>query len=105
MIGSQSAPARRVTVTKSFTPNTCTTPSMVNTASAKALPAAASALPKFMVAGSLVSRVNFMALGLGVGEGEALAMRGDRISVEGVEPTARFAELVQRPEPDIPLDE
>jgi len=49
-----------------------------------------------------------MALGLGVGEGLAEAMGCDARSPgyrEDVDPTARFAELVQGPEPDIRLDE
>jgi hypothetical protein len=74
VIGPQSAPGWRVTVTKSFTPKTDATPPAAKTARAKALSSASSGPVTFMVSGSVVSRVNLTASGLGVGEGEAVAI-------------------------------
>lgn len=74
-MASQSAPGWRVTVMKSLTPNNEATPPPANTAAAKGLPAAASPLAKLMVAGNLTSRVYFMALGFGVADGLADAIR------------------------------
>jgi len=76
MIPCQSAPPWRVTVTKSFTPNSEATPGVSNTAAAKGLPAAAWAFGKLMVEAKRVSSTNFIALGFGVGEAEAVAMTG-----------------------------
>ncbi len=73
MIGSQSAPGRLVTVTKSFTPNTEATPSVANTAAANGIVAAASALVALNIASSFVSSVNFIASGFGVEDGVAEA--------------------------------
>ena len=73
-MASQSAPGARVTVTKSLTPNRDATPPPSNTALAKGWLAAASALGKLIVAGSFTSSVYFMALGFGVGEGDAEAI-------------------------------
>jgi hypothetical protein len=72
-MGSQSEPGWRLTVTKSFTPKTAATPPAANTASANGMPTAAPALVMLKVSGSVVSRVNFIASGFGVGDGEALA--------------------------------
>ena len=74
MIGAQSAPGRRVTVTKSLTPNTEATPSTAKTAAAKGMSAAASLLAALNIASSLVSSVNFIASGFGVGDGVAEAI-------------------------------
>ena len=74
MIGSQSAPGWRVTVTKSFTPKMDATPGASNTAWAKALPPASAALLNDSVSGSVVSSWKRKAFGLGEGEGTALAM-------------------------------
>ena len=60
-----------VTVMKSSTPKIAATPPAANTASANRSPAAASALVTLTITGSVVSNVNFMASGFGVGEGEA----------------------------------
>ena len=61
-------------MTKSFTPKMEATPSQVNTAAAKGLSAAASALLKFIVFGSVTSSVYLVAFGLGVSEGDTVAM-------------------------------
>jgi len=61
-------------VTKSFTPNTDATPSTVNSSATNGLPAAAPALVTLNDSGSIVSSVNFIAFGFGVGEGTAMAM-------------------------------
>src|SRR5436309_3533751 len=109
---SQSAPGERVTVTKVLTPNRDCTPSTAKTASAKGLPAAASALARLRVAGSFTSRSYFIALGFGVGDGVAVAisahamrhrLRG--IPWPGMDPTIRFEELVKGPEDALALDE
>ena len=50
-------------------------PSPANTASANGTPTAASGLVTSSLSGSVVSNVNFIASGFGVGEGEAFAMR------------------------------
>jgi SAM-dependent methyltransferase len=71
---SQSAPSSRLTVRKSAVPNSITTPGMAKMRSAKGLPIAASALRTSSIASKVTSRVNFMALGLGVGDGSAEAM-------------------------------
>jgi len=73
MIGSQSAPGWRVTVTKSLTPNTDATPPAANTSRANAMAIACSALVALNIAGNLVSKVNFVASGFGVDEGVAVA--------------------------------
>src|SRR5205807_5137833 len=72
-MGSQSASGSLVTVTKSLSPKIDTTPPAANTSRANGSSPAASALLTFTVAGRVVSRVNFRALGLGVGEGLAEA--------------------------------
>src|SRR5207302_11396339 len=75
MIGSQSAPGCRLTVTKSLTPKMLATPGARKTASAKALPAASPGLPKFSVAERVTSRPKRRALGFGLGDGLAVAIR------------------------------
>src|SRR3954467_10550574 len=120
---SQSAPGVRVTVTKVLTPNRDCTPSTAKTASAKGLPAAASALARLRVAGSFTSRSYFIALGFGVGDGVAVAISAHAMSSEvlcrlsavrrrvrgylgpGMDPTIRFEELVKGPEDELALDE
>ena len=74
MMGSQSAPGWRVTVTKSLTPNRLATPGAANTAAANGLVASAAEVT-LTISASLPSRVNFMASGFGVGDGVAVAMR------------------------------
>src|SRR5205823_2190432 len=75
MIGSQSASAARLIVTKSFTPKIDTTPGAAKTASANGLPAASAADEKLMVSGSAMSSSNLSAFGLGLGVGFAVAIR------------------------------
>src|SRR4029453_10166111 len=70
-IGVQSAPGSRVTVTKSFTPKRLTTPGAANTACANGV-VASSREVMFIISASFTSSVNFMASGLGVGEGVAV---------------------------------
>ena len=74
MIGSQSAPAVRVTVTKSFTPKMDATPAAANTSLAKGSASAAAALAKLMVLPKVASSWNRSALGFGDGWGVAVAM-------------------------------
>lgn len=73
MIGSQSAPGWRVTVTKSLTPNTDPTPPTAKTSAANGIAAAAPSFVALNIASNLVSNVNFIASGLGVEEGVAVA--------------------------------
>ena len=73
MIGSQSAPGCRVTVTKSFTPNTDATPPAANTSRANGIDAALSASVALNISGSVTSSVNFVASGFGVDDGVAVA--------------------------------
>src|SRR5215213_6706591 len=72
-IGPQSQPGWRLTVTKSLTPKIAATPPAANTASAKGTPTAASGLVTSSFSSSVVSNVNFIASGFGVGDGEAFA--------------------------------
>jgi len=67
MTGSHSTPADRVTVTKSFVPNSETTPSTASTP-ANGLPAASASFfdRKLTVPGSVVSSWNFNAFGFGL---------------------------------------
>ncbi|MEA2931608.1 MAG: hypothetical protein QOI56_393 [Actinomycetota bacterium] len=104
----QSVPGTRVTVTKPLTPKMDATPGVSNTAAAKGLPAAASALLKLMVDGSVVSRSYLVASGLGVEDGVTVAMSGivrHRRYGRVMGPTARFTQLVQGPEDELALDE
>ncbi len=114
----QSVPGTRVTVTKLFTPKIDATPGVWKTAAANGLSAAASALLKLMVAGRVVSRSYLVASGLGVDDGETVAMAANanaqspaaeepRCGRYGrvMGPTARFTELVQGPEDELVLDE
>lgn len=73
IIGAQSASGCRVTVTKSLTPNTDATPPAANTWRANGMAIACSALAALNIAVNLVSKVNFVASGFGVGEGVAVA--------------------------------
>ena len=73
MISSQSPPARRRTVTKSFVAKTAATPSMASTAAAKASSVASPRLT-LIIAGRVRSSVNFIASGFGVVLGSAWAM-------------------------------
>ena len=59
---------------KSFTPNNDATPPAAKTASANLFPTAAGALVTFIVVGRVTSSVNLMALGFGVGDGDAVAI-------------------------------
>src|SRR4051794_34683721 len=75
-------------VTKSLTPNTAATPPAANTSAAKSLLWAASASLKLIDPASLMSSVNFIASGFGVGEGSALAMSRGYAVVTGLETAA-----------------
>src|SRR3954462_13065897 len=74
MIGSQSAPGCRLTVTKSLTPKMLATPGAEKTASAKGFPPASAALLKLIVSGRVMSSPKRRAFGFGLGEGVAVAM-------------------------------
>lgn len=73
MMGAQSAPSRRRTVTKSLVANTAATPSTASTAAANGSSVASPRLT-LSIAGRVRSRVNFMASGFGVVLGSAWAM-------------------------------
>src|SRR5215213_9478112 len=73
MMGSQSAPGTRVTVTKSLTPNRLATPGTASTWRSKSVPASVGD-DRLIIAGRFTSRLNFMASGLGVEDTAAVAM-------------------------------
>jgi hypothetical protein len=73
MIGAQSAPGCRVTVTKSLTPKTDATSPELNNAAANGMAAASAAFVVLNIAWSRVSNVNFIASGFGVEEGVTVA--------------------------------
>ena len=72
-MGSHSAPSVRRTVTKSLVANTAATPSTASTAAANAS-SVSSPRVTLIIAGSVRSRVNFIASGFGVVLGSAWAM-------------------------------
>src|SRR5438067_13566820 len=73
MIGSQSAPGTRVTVTKSFTPKRLATPGTVSTSRAHGVVASAPD-DRLIIPGRRTSSVNFKASGFGVWAGVAVAI-------------------------------
>src|SRR5215471_18893301 len=73
MMGSQSAPGTRVTVTKSLTPNRLATPGTPSTSRSNGVVASSSG-DRLIMPGSRTSSVNLRASGFGVWAGVAVAM-------------------------------